>query len=115
MANHPNRSRNKVRESQDALRPALDAIIGLGGRCMEQVTDKANGILVERWLLPNGKSLIVYGTPIWREVFEQIDPIGRAWFDTINGIRRVAGAEPLPETGTIGDLDSAGVDASAHR
>jgi hypothetical protein len=103
MSNHPNRSRNKIREAQDALRPALDQIIDLGGRCMEQVTDKANGILVERWLLPNGKSVIVYGTPLLHEVFEVVAGDGRDWFATINGIRRIAGVGPIERSAALYD------------
>lgn len=89
MANHPNRSTNKIRAVQKRLQPAFSAIMDSGGQCMEQVLDRENGILTERWLMPNGTSLIVYGTPLFCDVFVSISG-GASWQDTIDGIKRAA-------------------------
>jgi hypothetical protein len=94
MANHPNRSKSKIAKTQEALKPGLDAIIAAGGRCMEQVLDRENGIVVERWVFSNGRSVIAYGTPLWREFFEIIAPESNTWEATIEGLKRVAGVDP---------------------
>lgn len=42
-----------------------------GARCIESVQDKS-GILCERWIIPGGRSIIVYATPDWHDVYAAI-------------------------------------------
>lgn len=96
MTNHPNRSKKKLRESQAALQPAIDMLKSVDARCMEQVLEPESGIVCERWLLRNGKSVIAYGTPIWRELFVPCGA-GEKWSDTLDGLRAAADLPPMPE------------------
>lgn len=57
-----------LKDAVAGVNPAFEALIDMGARCMEQMTDR-RGIVCERWILPSGKSAIVYGTPHWRDVF----------------------------------------------
>lgn len=68
------------------IKPAVTALRELDARCMEQVHDRC-GIVCERWILPNGKSAIVYGTPHWRDVFVAVSPSSQ-WTDTLEALRK---------------------------
>lgn len=53
----------------EAMRRALN---DMHARCME-VTEDKYGILWERWLLPNGKSAVLWATPHGWDVFLPAD------------------------------------------
>lgn len=78
----------KAIEAQAQLKPAMDAIIAANGRCMEQVITR-DGIVCERWMLPNGAELIAYGTPVHRDVFVPLVRSG-FWADTTRAIAELA-------------------------
>jgi hypothetical protein len=59
---------NKVAEANAGLNRFIGKLVELDGVRMEVVTDKA-GIAVERWLLPNGRNVVIFGTPHWRDAF----------------------------------------------
>lgn len=77
-----------VNDAKNGIQPAIKALIAQGARCMEQTADKA-GIIIERWMLPNGAHVIVYGTPHWRDVFVPIirNPL---WDQTVEAIKVLA-------------------------
>lgn len=77
-----------LREAIDGITPAVDALRELDARCMEQVTDRC-GIVCERWILPNGRSAIVYGTPHWRDVFVSVHP-ANDWPSTLEALKKYA-------------------------
>lgn len=81
-------TKTKVQEAREAIQPAIKALCEMGARCMEQVEDSA-GVIVERWLLPNGKSAIVYGTPHWRDVFLPASDENK-WDATIAALKKFA-------------------------
>lgn len=74
-----------LEEAQAGIRPAVEKVIALGGRCMEQTCDRA-GIVWERWLLPNGSSVILFGTPHWRDVFVSVAPRASLWTQTLEAL-----------------------------
>ena len=47
---------------------ARRALSDMQACCVEVTEDKA-GILWERWLLPSGKSAVLFSTPSWWDVF----------------------------------------------
>jgi hypothetical protein len=75
-------------EAIAGIKPAVDALCELEARCMEQVLDRC-GIVCERWILPNGKSAIVYGTPHWRDVFVPVSPSDQ-WQSTVDALKKFA-------------------------
>lgn len=87
MANHPNRSKKKIREAQERLQPLIDQLRELGARCMEQTIDPEFGMICERWLLPNGKSVVVYGSPDWRDLYLQASPFTNDWDSMFTALR----------------------------
>ncbi len=86
------------------VKPAIDALIELGARCMEQMTDRA-GIVCERWILPNGKSAIVYGTPHWRDVFVTASTADK-WSDTIAALRKFADRAEAAQPASLAPVNS---------
>lgn len=83
-----------LEEAHKGLRPAVEAVIDHGGRCMEQIEDKC-GVVVERWLLKNGASVILFGTPHWRDVFVSVAPGASLWTQTLEALA-VAAQEAKP-------------------
>jgi len=75
-------------EAIAGIKPAVEALRALDARCMEQVLDRC-GIVCERWILPSGKSAIVYGTPHWRDVFVPVSP-AHEWQATIDALTKFA-------------------------
>jgi hypothetical protein len=71
--------KSALTEAINGVAPAIKMLHALNARCMEQVTDDA-GIVCERWILPNGRSVVVFGTPHWRNVFMPSE--GDKWTDT---------------------------------
>jgi len=64
-------SPKKMREAFVYGRPLIDRLVDRGARCMEQVIDKQYALFFERWLFPNGRSVVVMYSPTFREVFIQ--------------------------------------------
>ena len=81
-----------VAEAQEGLKPIIDMLIALGARCMEQVIDRA-GVVIERWLLPNGRIIIAFGAPHWRDAFESVAPIDGTWAATFAALDLAAKCE----------------------
>lgn len=82
-----------LNEAVAGIKPIVDKLVSekIGARCMEQVTDKC-GVVFERWLLRNGTSVVIFGTPHWRDAFIQAAPGSNTWADTLAAIDRAAGA-----------------------
>lgn len=59
---------SKVAEAYTRCEPARKAIAEAHCRCMEVTEDKC-GILWERWITPHGKSMILFATPHYWDVF----------------------------------------------
>lgn len=81
----------KVTDAIEGIQPAVKILRELNASCMEQVIDKA-GIVCERWLLPNGRHVIVFGTPHWRDVF--YPTVGEKWTDVEKTLREFILAKP---------------------
>lgn len=81
----------QVQAAIDGIQPAIEKLRQLEARCMEQVIDNA-GIVIERWVLPtSGRSVIVYGTPHWRDVFVPVSDQNN-WQHTLNNLEQYAKA-----------------------
>lgn len=85
-------SKKAKQEAIAGIQPAVKVLRELDARCMEQVIDPA-GIVIERWALPNGCSVIVYGTPHWRDVFVPA-ALSTEWDATLEAVRTLA-AKPV--------------------
>lgn len=57
----------------------VERIINVGGHCMEQVIDRKSAVYFERWLLPNGVSVVVMYGPIYGELFIESAPFQSSW------------------------------------
>lgn len=62
------RQPSEVTKAYERSKHGREALVAVGGRCMEATEDKA-GIVWERWLLPNGTSAVLFATPHWWDVF----------------------------------------------
>lgn len=60
---------SKINEAYTKAAPTREILSNNGCRCMEVTEDKQYGILWERWIAPGGRSIIVYATPHWSDVF----------------------------------------------
>lgn len=107
MANHPNRHMKKVRISEALMRPGTDELLALGARMSEQIEERENGIVCQRWILPNGAQVIAYGSPEFREYYTLAST--RTWIDTISALRVVAGKPAIPTRGTLDEIAPAGI------
>ena len=63
----------EVTKAYERCKDGRSALAKLDARCMECTEDKA-GIVWERWLLPNGRSAILFATPHWWDVFVPVSP-----------------------------------------
>ena len=63
---------SKVQQAAQRASETRRVILDAGARCIESVTDKC-GIMVERFIIPGGESLILYGTPDWHDVYVSVD------------------------------------------
>jgi hypothetical protein len=67
-----------------------DRIAKLGGRCMEQVIDKQCDLFFERWMFPNGVSVVAMYSPDFREVFIEATSGRNSWEATDLALRDAA-------------------------
>ncbi len=79
----------------EGIAPIIAKLRELEARCMEQTLDAA-GIVWERWLLPNGVSVVVMGTPHWRDCFMPTAPFTADWAPTLAGLAELAGRTAPP-------------------
>jgi hypothetical protein len=78
---------SKVAEAYAHAKTVRDHLHRIG-RCMEVTEDKA-GILWERWLIGQGRQVVLMSTPHWAEVFAPVDK-GEAWAETIKALDALA-------------------------
>jgi hypothetical protein len=74
------------------IQPMIAELVQLGASCVQQVIEAKGGTVIERWMLPNGTSVVVYGTPVWRDAFLPAPSPTNAWSETIAAIRAAAQA-----------------------
>lgn len=60
-------TRSKMPAIYKKVKPIRD-VLHAHGRCMEVIEEK-HGILVERWVMGNGRNLVLFATPHWYDVF----------------------------------------------
>lgn len=82
----------KLLEAVARLQPAVDALNDMDARQMERVENEHFGIVAERWLLPNGTSCVVFGTPFTRDVYVPAAVDEPTWDETIRALKRRASA-----------------------
>lgn len=69
----------KVQKAYEYARPLIDTMLAREARRMERLTDKQFGIVAERWLLPNGVSVMIYASRTYREMFIEATPGVNSW------------------------------------
>jgi hypothetical protein len=74
---------SKVAQAYEKATTIRYALHAMRARCME-VTEDECGILWERWVTPNGVSMVVFATPQWFEVFVPL----KDWQATIESMKR---------------------------
>lgn len=82
------RKLSKVAEAYERCHEGRDQLIESGYRCMEVTEDKC-GILWERWITPNGISVILFATPHSWDIFSPLSHSPRNDI-TFNEIKRLA-------------------------
>jgi hypothetical protein len=88
--------KTKISEANEGGGQLIDAIIARGARSMEQVVDRRFGLVFDRWILPNGTSVVSMLAPEYREVFIQPTPDSNKWADTFAALDVAAGLKPAP-------------------
>lgn len=58
-----------MHDTYNRCEPMRKAFSDMDARCMEVTEEKKYGILWERWVLPNGKSAVLWATPFGWDVF----------------------------------------------
>jgi hypothetical protein len=81
---------SKVAEAYARSKSGREALFEVG-RSMECTEDKC-GIVWERFILPNGISLILVATPHWWDVYAPIDDTGTT-ASTVDALRAIAARE----------------------
>lgn len=77
MATKPAKQ-TKIQEAYARCKEARDHLaVKLHARLMENLEDKKFGIVNERWLLPNGRSVMLMSTPDWWDVYRPVSDSGR--------------------------------------
>lgn len=72
-------TKNRLKAAWSNGRPLIERIIARGGRCMEQVRDGESPLYFERWLLPNGVSVVIEYNETYREMFIEAAPRNGTW------------------------------------
>lgn len=75
----PSYNEAKLRKAMQFGQELVGEIIQRGGRCMEQVIDREYALYFERWLLPNGVSVVAVYNDSYREVFIEATPRQNSW------------------------------------
>src|SRR5688572_32974733 len=95
MSNHPNRSRSKVLQTYQRMAPATDMLRAeLQAHCIDQDIARETGVVIERWMMPNGIIVLVFGRPDMVEVFVPAVPFSAKWDDTLARVRELAQLTP---------------------
>ena len=81
-------ARERIQETVDFCRPGREILLKARARRMEQCVDK-QGLVFERWLLPNGTSLVLVATSQWWNVFRPVTESNRV-ADTERAIAELA-------------------------
>lgn len=89
------KKQTKLQKGCESIRPIVEKVMKHGARCMEQLTDKQFGLVMERWLLSNGVSVLVYGGPTYRELFIEAAPFTNSW-DALDAALLAAASRTAP-------------------
>ena len=81
------KAKSKVTQAYELAAP-IRIELGKLGRCMEVTEDKA-GILWERWIIHNKRSVILVATPRWADVFVPLSD-DLTWNGTIEALKKHA-------------------------
>lgn len=87
-------AKDKLKAAWANGRPMIERVIERGGRCKEQVRDRESALYFERWLLPNGVSVVIEYNETYREMFIEAAPHTGDW-DSLEAALNTAA---LPKT-----------------
>lgn len=62
----------KIRAAHERCRPAVAALTKSGATCLEQNADTKNGVVWERWALPNGTPVILWAAEYGWNLFSPL-------------------------------------------